>query len=165
MRKVDLKTGVLCCPLTLLRDVILLMSEQWRCMQCPMKFTESPEQLDWSKHVESVRKDVECFFGRLKRRFGFLRSSVEYQSKSVIDNAFYSCCILHNMLHEFDRLGDWHIALDESRAAGIPLNDAMLYPDVVHQEEVDYGHSELRSKLIDHFAAVRETGEVVWLRS
>ena len=66
-------------------------------------------------------KSVECYFGRLKRRFAFLRDAVEYQSQNVIDNAFYSCCVLHNMLHQWDGLDDWAVVLDELAAGGIQL--------------------------------------------
>ena len=71
-----------------------------------MKFTESREHHHWTKRLVSVRKDVEYSFGRLKRRFGLLRDSIEYQSQSAIDNAFFSCCVLHNMLHEFDHMDE-----------------------------------------------------------
>ena len=78
-------------------------------MQCPMEFRANEHELAWSKQMESVRKDVECFFGHLKRRFAILRCSVEYQSQDAINNAFYACCILHNMLHEYDGRDIWRV--------------------------------------------------------
>ena len=135
-------------------------------MQCPMKFTESREQHDRTKRLESVRKDVECFFERLKRRFGLLRDSIEYQSQSAIDNAFFSCCVLHNMLHEYDHMDEWAVELDELAAGGIPLNDAMIHPYVeAEAQQVEEGHTELRDKLITHYIVTRERGETTWLRS
>ena len=126
-------------------------------MQCPMKFTESREQHDWTKRLESVRKDVECFFGRLKRRFGLLRDSIENQSQSAIDNAFFSCCVLHNMLHEYDHRDEWAVELDELAAGGIPLNDAMIHPYVeAEEQQVKEGHTKLQHKLITHYILARE---------
>ncbi|CAN0479277.1 unnamed protein product, partial [Discosporangium mesarthrocarpum] len=42
---------------------------QWRCLMCPFKASSTQAQLEWSNWLESVRKDVECYFGRLKGRF------------------------------------------------------------------------------------------------
>ncbi|CAM9820233.1 unnamed protein product [Discosporangium mesarthrocarpum] len=39
---------------------------QWRCLTCPFKASSTQAQLKWSNWVESVRKDMECYFGRLK---------------------------------------------------------------------------------------------------
>ena len=75
---------------------------KWRCMQCPMKHTSKIKEALWSKWVESVRKDVECSFSILKGRFRCLKSPIYYQSKDVIDNRFFTCCILHNTLLNVD---------------------------------------------------------------
>lgn len=75
---------------------------KWRCMQCPMKHTSKIKEALWSKWVESVRKDVECCFGILKGRFRCLKLPIYYQSKDVIDNIFFTCCILHNILLNVD---------------------------------------------------------------
>ena len=75
---------------------------KWRCMQCPMKHTSKMKEALWSKWVESVRKDVECCFGILKGRFRCLKLPIYYQSKHVIDNMFFTCCILHNILLNVD---------------------------------------------------------------
>lgn len=75
---------------------------KWRCMQCPMKHTSKMKEALWSKWVESVRKDVECTFGILKGRFRCLKLPIYYQSKSLIDNMFFTCCILHNILLNVD---------------------------------------------------------------
>ena len=116
--------------------------------------------------LESVRKDVECYFGRLKRRFALLRDAVEYQSQNVIDNAFYSCCVLHNMLHQWDGMNKWAVVLDELAAGGIQLDDAMIHP-LVQEEEQQHEdeHEELRDNLIRHYIVARDAGETIWLRS
>ena len=76
---------------------------KWRCLQCPMKHTSIPKDALWSKWVESVRKDVECVFGILKGRFRCLKLPIYHHDKEVIDNMFFTCCILHNMLLTVDK--------------------------------------------------------------
>ena len=61
------------------------------------------EEVRWSEFLESVRKDVECFFGILKGRFRILRNGMEYYSEFDIEFIFKTCCILHNIILEYDR--------------------------------------------------------------
>lgn len=75
---------------------------KWRCLQCPMKHTSKFKDGLWSKWVKSVRKDVECVFGILKGRFRCFKLPTFYQNKSVIDNMFFTCCILQNILLNVD---------------------------------------------------------------
>ena len=62
----------------------------------------APIDIRWSEFAESIRKDVECSFGILKKRFQLLKIGINWHNKNDIDNAVFSCVILHNMLHEFD---------------------------------------------------------------
>ena len=75
----------------------------------PSKYPLSESDLLFSKRLESVRKDVECFFGMQKSRFRIHKLAMAYQKQERTDNVFFTCCILHNMLHTFDgmdKLGD-----------------------------------------------------------
>jgi hypothetical protein len=65
-------------------------------------------EVAFSEWLESVRKDVECAFGILKIRFRFLRGFVLYQKPEIIENAFKTAAMLHNMLLEWDGLNDFH---------------------------------------------------------
>ena len=86
---------------------------KWRIMQCPMKHTNEEDQSRWSEFAESVRKDVECAFGILKKRYQFLKNAITWHRKSDIDNAVFSCVILHNMLHEYDGYDErWEAEID-----------------------------------------------------
>lgn len=78
----------------------------WRCLQCPKKHSAIPREFLWSEWAETVRKDVECVFGVLKGRFRCLKLPIYYQKKENIDNMFYVCCIMHNMLLHFDGLDE-----------------------------------------------------------
>ena len=69
---------------------------------CPWKTPSCRQELLWSEWAESVRKDVECFFGLLKARWWYLRNGIRYHSAAVIQDAFMCAGILHNMLLAYD---------------------------------------------------------------
>ena len=77
---------------------------KWTCMINPMKHTSVRSDRIWSEWIESTRKDVECTFGSLKGRWRFLRNGIVLQDQNSIDNVFFTCCILHNMILEDDGL-------------------------------------------------------------
>ena len=64
----------------------------------PDKFRLNKEAVLWSEWLESVRKDVENFFGILKQRFRFFRNGISYHDKDEIEQAFKTCCCLNNMI-------------------------------------------------------------------
>ncbi|CAM9373054.1 unnamed protein product, partial [Discosporangium mesarthrocarpum] len=73
------------------------------CSLRPSSVAISRTCLKWSKRLESVRKDVECFFGSLNGRFRILKmplmfwaSNANLREKS--DNIFFVCCTLQSML-------------------------------------------------------------------
>jgi hypothetical protein len=69
----------------------------------PDKKRMSRENVLWSEWVESVRKDVECFFGVLKSRFRFFKNGVVYHDPALIEKAFKTASCLHNMILSFDQ--------------------------------------------------------------
>ena len=40
---------------------------KWKCLQCGLRASSALEYIMWRKRMESIRKDIECFFGRLKQ--------------------------------------------------------------------------------------------------
>lgn len=73
----------------------------WRCLMPPIKHgTCCP----WSRCLESVRKDVECTFGILKKRFRILRHPLRYRIDGLPGAIFKACCALHNILLRHDGL-------------------------------------------------------------
>ena len=69
---------------------------------CPWKTPSSRQELLWSEWAESVRKDVECFFGIMKARWWYLRNGIRYHGAETIQSAFQCASIFHNMLLAFD---------------------------------------------------------------
>jgi hypothetical protein len=71
---------------------------RWRCLIPPLKISSNRDDRKWSEHLESVRKDAEDTFGRMKKRFRILKIPILYHEVEKVDNVFYTCAILHNML-------------------------------------------------------------------
>jgi hypothetical protein len=94
----------------------------------------------WRKKLESVRKDIECAFGRLKGRWRILKLPMQFQKKEMVDNTVLTCVTLHNMLHDLDGRGEWESGVewggkdgefdDAGRNWGIPtVHGSRVAPD------------------------------------
>jgi hypothetical protein len=66
------------------------------------KYYSKESEALWSCQIESARKDVERSFGILKGRFRCLKLPILFHKQKNIDNMFFTCVILHNMILEFD---------------------------------------------------------------
>ena len=152
---------------------------KWQMITMPMKNPVSEEQKRWSKWCESMRKDIECTFGILKKRFLILKNPIRLRSIKSITNVFHCCCLLHNMLLSIDGLDE---IVDERNGTNINddlpmpapfrriLHTDMMLPDErnVHPNELqkkqdkDGGFLQLRSKLITHFDYLFKTKKILW---
>jgi len=122
----------------------------------------------WSELVESLRKDVECTFGILKKRFMCLKQPLCVHRKNEIENIFNTCCILHNMLLTLDGWDNWEInrgarlllpdnieALSDTHiieeGANMPFvgRPNKLGRKVVRREQLDFENR--RQSLSDHY--------------
>ena len=74
--------------------------------------------------MESARKDVECTFGILKKRFLFLKNPIELHAPEKTEAAFLTCAGIHNWLHDYDGWDDW-----EGRADLLTEEDVMCEYD------------------------------------
>jgi hypothetical protein len=73
------------------------------CMMDPGHGSWSMNEVRWSEFLESIRKDVECFYGILKNRFRFCIGPIEVRDYEVVEAAFQCCTMIHNMILEFDK--------------------------------------------------------------
>ena len=116
------KTGILS-----IQGVYLLCDNgylNWVILQCPSTTVTSVPLYQWSKRLESVRKDIECVFGRLKIRYSILKNRIRLHYKADIDKVFRVCCILHNMLLVND---GWKEYIDNT-------NNWLRFNDVTDEE-------------------------------
>ena len=138
----------------------------------PTKYPLNAEDTAFSKHLESVRKDAERFFGILKGRFRILKLPILFRSRERIDNVFFTCCILHNMLRAFDVLEG---GVDWAGQEGVhdpwiadPLTDVSTVGargDVEKEEKLEFEptHDDLKKKLMTSFTYRKKHNDVVGL--
>jgi hypothetical protein len=90
----------------------------------------SSDDVRWAEFLESIRKDVECLFGILKNRWRFLWGYNESKSYETIEKAFKTCCILNNMILDFDR--GYH----EAMRAWENVDWSAIDPDEITEDEL-----------------------------
>lgn len=142
----------------------------------PTRYPGNGEETRWSKTLASVRKHSACFFGTLKGRFRILKLPVPFQKKDDVDNVFFACCTIHNMLHSYGGLGELEENADWAGSDGLHDSEVST-PDTDHSSvgirrnngsrgviEVESAHKELKRKLIAHYAYRRTKKEdITWL--
>lgn len=150
---------------------MLFPEEQVRLLICPFKVYASVEEQQWSKRLESVRKDIECFFGRLKGRFRLFKTGILFLDRGKIDNAWFTACIIHNMLLQYDGLDRLEVDMDWEGKDGEADSATGAFPDVAFAdsaEEEECGDAAFhahRQHLVDHFAYMKNRNEVQWYRA
>ena len=115
-----------------------------------------------------MRKDVECTFGALKRRFEFLDKPIRMHNIDSIGDAIRTCAALHNQLLRIDGLDQgWEDDEVESpREALTPEEEAPApVSPVTPQRVLDdsqafriQSHSQLQDALISNFTYLRSLG-------
>ena len=84
----------------------------WETLIPPYKDQlEGTSMMEWSKHNESSRKDIECVFGINKKRFLFLKHPIRFHDPELIQRAVVTCFVLHNLLLEYDGKDNWEYQL------------------------------------------------------
>ena len=87
----------------------------WSCTVPPMKHPVTYEEIRFSEWLESMRKDVECTFGIIKKRFSILKTGIRLGSIEQSDKVWRTCCALHNLLL-------FHDGLDKNWDTGKRMN-------------------------------------------
>jgi hypothetical protein len=73
----------------------------------------------WSDTVELIRRDVECVFGILKKKFMILKHPMRFPEAKTLENIVLACCVLHNMLCDYDGRDDWETRLEHQELEGM----------------------------------------------
>ncbi len=73
---------------------------RWPQLICPFTLDEPchTESGYFLSNLESVRKDVECTFGILKKRWRILNIGLAYRDIGDCEKILWACCCLHNFL-------------------------------------------------------------------
>jgi hypothetical protein len=116
----------------------------------------------FSTNLESVRKDVECTFGILKKRWKVLNHGFKQRDIVKCEQIFIACCVLHNFLLNL-------MVRNHVRARrGYPINNDGLWLDL-HTVNVDNNATNrlllnqfgMRRKLLaNHLRVFRKEGPV-----
>ena len=69
----------------------------WSCTVSLLKKSSSYKFTQFSKWLESTRKDVEFIFGILKGTFSILITGIRICDIENVDQIWLTCCALHNM--------------------------------------------------------------------
>jgi len=101
---------------------------RWPELICPYKHESvSSKKGYFSSKIESVRKDVECVFGILKKRWRCLDYGIRFKSMKKVEQVFTVCCVLHNMMSTEMETGDSDVRV--GRGAPIPGDGIWLRGD------------------------------------
>ncbi len=65
---------------------------QIACLMDPSKPSWNISDVRWGEFLESICKDVECFFGLLKIRYKYLSNPVQSHDINKIEYAIKTCC-------------------------------------------------------------------------
>ena len=121
------------------------------------KSPRNDDETLYQMHQGSVRKDVECAFGILKKRFRMLRLPFLVRDAIDIEKIFKTCMIIHNMLLIDDGLssigdldGDW---LNDDVNAFLEMNRgprSFGFGGVQHRETAETDFTRVGSRYEDH---------------
>ena len=148
----------------------------WSITVPPFKDPTTYPQRRWSKWVESIRKDVECTFGIIKKRFQCLQHGVRLHGMDNVDKFWLTCCAIHNMLLDADGQNDnWNGSVDSEYVRNLGLTagcqtERNLQVDVENLEIENETPVPVRSltmgvfreRLVEHFDLMWRAKLVKW---
>lgn len=92
---------------------------KWRCTMTGSRDISDHWFCEWRTRMESVRKDIENVFGRVKGRFRSMKLPILIHKKQHVDNLVMTCVTLHNILHEWDGLDNWESGVEWGAVDGL----------------------------------------------
>ena len=80
---------------------------RWNCLQCGLKHSRDENYVLWRRRIESVWKDIEYYFGCMKKqRFKVLRTPNLLTQKVQIDNMMFSIVAIQNTLLDYTKASE-----------------------------------------------------------
>jgi hypothetical protein len=117
---------------------------RWKTTIPPMKDSSDVLEQRFSKWLEAMRKDVECTFGILKSRWTILKTGIRTHDLEMVNDVWFTCCALHNMLLAVD-------GLDQAWENGVPS----MYEEQ-HDEQASGQANTSSPAVFGRFAAARQ---------
>ena len=116
--------------------------------------------------MESVHKDIECCSGKLKGRWLF-KHGIVFVSREKISNAWFTACILYNMLHMLHKkngldkmeISDW-----VKLAGAVEHNPEASSIIAGNCELAARGFEAARARLVAHFKHCDGRNHMSWLK-
>jgi hypothetical protein len=71
-------------------------------LSCPFKWPGVGMDHKCLSHLESTRKDIELTFGSIEQIFEWLVNPLKIQEAHRIEQLFYACCVLHNIILDYN---------------------------------------------------------------
>ncbi len=157
----------------------------WPVTMPPSKNSGSIMETRWSQWLESMRKDVECTFGMLKKRFRCLDHGIDIGSIEDCDNVFLTRCALHNLIlkiDERDKVWEGEVQMDDqdnfamNRLRNPEGNTISNNEGDTNETEIDASQNNdntinvvrnlqqsiFKKKLIEHFDIMFQQNKIVW---
>ena len=117
---------------------------------CIKEFTSCSknEEVIFNNMLRSARNQVECAFGRLKARWGFLQKKIDLKIETV-PKVIYSCFVLHNFC---ESLSDNHFDEAEIHAQIVRHQQEDDEPDPVYSRNDSAGEYVVRHVLTEYIS-------------
>lgn len=161
----------------------------WSVTVPPFQWCDFQSQLRWSQWLESLRKDVECTFGIMKKRFRCLSHGIDALSVEKADKIWRTCCAIHNMLliedgyddlweegelpstesnafsimRLFEHNGESEVHCGDEVSTTFNMDEVPISEEVVRIEEMEL--DDFRQRLVEHFHILFTRRGIVWPRN
>jgi hypothetical protein len=105
-------------------SITLRRADCWPTSICPYtNAANATLEGYFSTNLESVRKEVECTFGILKKQWNVLNNGFYYWDINICENIFVTCCCLNNFL--LDQMARINVRVGR----GLPIGDDGIWLD------------------------------------
>ena len=88
---------------------------RWQVLKCGLRDSSAPGYVEWRRKMESVRKDMELYFGRLKKRLKILKTpNLLKKKKNIYDMMFIILSIQKMILYysiSCEQVSSWGVQI------------------------------------------------------
>ena len=139
---------------------------RWPTTICPFTRVDNASAEGYfTTHIESIRKDVECTFGILKKRWRILNHGFFYRKVATCEKIFVTCCWLNNFLLDLMERPNVHIGRGGPVGDdGVWLSGHLFDEPPQDSDNIDRILSEQftqrRSQLVQHLHMFRKNGAI-----